>query len=152
MEVRNKQNFAAGLFFVAFGIFAAVVARSYSLGASDDIGPGYFPFWLAVLLAVLGTVLSLAALAPKAEATEIGRLDWKATAWIVGAVVLFAFLLQYLGIVFSVLVLVIVSSLGSHEFTWKGTLGSSLLLAALVYGVFVKGLHLQFPTWPTLFS
>lgn len=152
MEVRNKQNFAAGLFFVAFGIFAAVVARSYSLGASDDIGPGYFPFWLAVLLAVLGTVLSVSALAPKAEATEIGRLDWKATAWIVGAVVLFAFLLQYLGIVLSVLVLVIVSSLGSHEFTWKGTLGSSLLLAALVYGVFVKGLHLQFPTWPTLFS
>ncbi|WP_319240862.1 tripartite tricarboxylate transporter TctB family protein [uncultured Propionivibrio sp.] len=152
MEVRNKQNFAAGLFFAVFGIFAAVVARSYSLGASDDIGPGYFPFWLAVLLAILGTVLSLGALAPKAEATEIGRLDWKATAWIVGAVVLFAFLLQYLGIVLSVLVLVIVSSLGSHEFTWKGTLTSSLLLAALVYGVFVMGLHLQFPTWPTLFS
>lgn len=152
MEVRNKQNFAAGVFFVAFGLFCAIVARGYSMGAADDIGPGYFPFWLAILLSLLGAVLGVSSLAAKSERTEIGHLDWKSTAWIVGAVVLFAFLLQFLGIVLSVVVLVMVSSMGSHEFSWKGSVASSLTLAALVYGVFVKGLHLQFPTWPTLFS
>ncbi|SDH04500.1 tripartite tricarboxylate transporter TctB family protein [Propionivibrio dicarboxylicus] len=150
--IRNKQNFASGVFFVVFGVFCALVARGYSLGTTDDIGAGYFPFWIAVLLTVLGAVLCVSSLAAKAEATEIGRLDWKSTAWIVGAVVLFAFLLQYLGIVLSVIVLVFVSSMGSHEFTWKGAVGSSGILAALVYLVFVKGLHLQFPAWPTLFS
>lgn len=152
MEVRNKQNFAAGLFFTVFGTFAAIVARGYTMGSAADIGPGYFPFWLAALLAVLGAVLAVTSLAPAAHKTEIGRLDWKSTLWIVGSVVLFAALLQHLGVILSVAVLVLLSSMGSHEFTWKGAAGSTLVLAALVYLVFVKGLHLQFPTWPTIFS
>lgn len=152
MEVRNKQNFAAGLFFMAFGIFAAIVARSYTMGTAEDIGPGYFPFWLSVLLAVLGAVLAVASLAPRAHKTEIGQLDWKSALWIVGSVLLFASLLGYLGVVLSMVVLVMVSSMGSHEFTWKGSVASSLVLAILVYLVFVKGLHLQFPAWPTIFS
>ena len=152
MEVRNKQNFAAGLFFAAFGVFSAIVAQGYTMGAAADIGPGYFPFWLAALLGILGTVLAVSSLAPAAHRTSIERLDWKSTLWIVGSVVLFAALLQYLGVILSVAVLVLLSSMGSHEFTWKGALGSTLVLAVLVYLVFVVGLHLQFPTWPTIFS
>ena len=152
MAIRNKQNFAAGGFFVAFGVFCAIVARSYSLGTAEDIGAGYFPFWLAVVLSLLGAILCASSLAPRAERTEIARLDWKSTLWIVGAVVLFAFLLEYLGVVLSMVVLVLVSSMGSHEFTWKGAVGSAVILAVIVYLVFVKGLHLQFPAWPTIFS
>ena len=152
MEIRNKQNFGAGLFFAVFGAGAAVVARGYTLGTAEDIGPGYFPFWLSVLLGVLGAVLALSALAPRAQRTEIGRLDWQSTLWIVGAVLLFAFLLEYLGVVLAMAVLVLVASRGSHEFTWRGALGSTLVLAVLVYLVFVVGLHLQFPAWPTLFA
>lgn len=152
MEVRNKQNFAAGLFFLAFGLLAAIVAKGYTMGSGEDIGPGYFPFWLSVILAALGAVLSATAVSPRAVASEIDRLDWKSMLWIVGSALLFAFFLEYLGIVLSVMLLVLVSSLGSHEFSWKGTLGSMLVLAVLVYFVFVKGLSLQFPTWPTIFS
>lgn len=151
MDIRNKQNFVSGLFFLAFGGFCAIVARGYSLGTTEDIGAGYFPFWVAVLLSVLGGVLCLTSLARSAERTDIARLDWRSTLWIVGAVLLFAFLLPIMGVVISVLALVVVSSLGSHEFSWKGTLVSSSVLAVTVYAVFVKGLHLQFPTWPTFF-
>ena len=152
MEIRNKQNFAAGAFFGVFGGGAAIVAQGYTMGTAADIGPGYFPFWLAALLGILGTVLAVSSLAPAAHRTSIERLDWKSTLWIVGSVVLFAALLQYLGVILSVAVLVLLSSMGSHEFTWKGALGSTLVLAVLVYLVFVVGLHLQFPTWPTIFS
>ena len=152
MEIRNKQNFGAGLFFAVFGAGAAVVARGYTLGTAEDIGPGYFPFWLSVLLGVLGAVLALSSLAPRAQRTDIGRLDWRSTLWIVGAVLLFAFLLEYLGVVLAMAVLVLVSSRGSHEFTWTGAVGSALVLGVLVYLVFVQGLHLQFPTWPTIFA
>lgn len=152
MQVRNKQNFAAGLFFTVFGIFFAAVARSYTMGTPEDVGPGYFPFWVAVIMTLLGATLSFVSLTPRAERTEIGKLDWKSTLWIVGSVLLFAFLLQYLGVVLSTAILVMLSSMGSHEFTRKGSAISALLLALIVYLVFVKGLHLQFPAWPTLFS
>ncbi|MFT3960353.1 tripartite tricarboxylate transporter TctB family protein [Propionivibrio sp.] len=152
MEIRNKQNFGAGVFFAAFGGFAAVVARGYTLGTAEDIGPGYFPFWLSVLLGVLGAVLAVSSLAPRAQRTEVGRLDWKSMLWIVGAVLLFAVLLAPLGVILAMVALVLVAARGSHEFTWTGAVGSALVLGVLVYLVFVQGLHLQFPTWPTIFA
>ena len=152
MRVRNRQNFAAGAFFAVFGFGCALLARNYSLGTTDDIGPGYFPFWLGSLLSLLGSVVCLSSLAPQAQETHIEKLDWKSTLWIVGAVVLFAFLLQYLGVIFSLMIMVMVASRGSHEFSWKSSVVLSVVLAVLVYLVFVKGLKLQFPAWPVFFT
>ena len=152
MRVRNRQNFAAGAFFTAFGMACAILARSYSMGTSDDIGPGYFPFWIAVLLTLLGSAVCLSSLAPQAQETTIDKLDWKSTLWIVGSATLFAFLLEYLGAVFSTMILVLISSMGSHEHSLKGSIVSSVILALLVYLIFVKGLGLPFPAWPTIFA
>ena len=152
MRVRNRQNFAAGAFFAVFGIGCATLARSYSMGTTEDIGPGYFPFLVAVLLTLLGTVVCLSSLAPKAEETRIDRLDWRSTLWIAGSAALFAFLLAHLGAVFSTMILVLISSMASHEHSLKGSIASSVVLALLVYFIFVVGLGLPFPAWPTIFA
>jgi hypothetical protein len=44
--------------------------------------------------------------------------------------------------------LVIISSLASHEFTWRGTLISSVFLTAFSWLVFIKGLGLTIPLLP----
>ncbi len=49
---------------------------------------------------------------------RVGTL--KTLLWILGSVVLFGLLLKPLGMVLSVFVLVLVSSMASHEFSWKG--------------------------------
>jgi hypothetical protein len=49
-------------------------------------------------------------------------------------------------------VLIMVSSKASPEFTWKGALANAAVLIVLCVGVFVYGLGLQFPVWPTLFK
>ena len=54
--------------------------------------------------------------------------------------------------VISLFVLIMVSSKASPEFTWKGALANAAVLIALCVGVFVYGLGLQFPVWPTLFN
>jgi hypothetical protein len=45
-------------------------------------------------------------------------------------------------------VLIVVASLASHEFSLRDSLISSVALLILSYLVFVKGLELQFPVWP----
>ena len=61
---------------------------------------------------------------------------------------LFGVLLVPLGLVASLVVLVFVSSMASHEFGWKGALLNAMLLLAICVGAFVYGLGLQLPMWP----
>jgi len=56
MKIKNYQDFYAGLMFIIFGGLAAWLSTSYSMGTGARMGPGYFPFWLGVILAVLGAL------------------------------------------------------------------------------------------------
>jgi len=49
----------------------------------------------------------------------------------------------------SVVILIVLSSAASPEFRPKEAVIAGLLLAALAVGVFVIGLKLQVPIWPT---
>ena len=69
-------------------------------------------------------------------------------ALILGAVAVFGLMLKGLGLVVCVTLLVIISSLASHEMKRREMVISVVLLSAMAVGVFVYGLKLQMPTWP----
>lgn len=148
MKIRDKKDFASGLMFMIIGGFFAVIARGYQMGTAAKMGSGYFPFWLGVMLATIGLIVLLKSLSPKAEEHDFGKWDWKTIAWVTGAVIVFAVILQYIGLILSVVVLVFFSALASHEFNWKQTLVNATVLIVMVYFAFIWGLKLQFPVWP----
>ena len=148
MKIRDKKDFASGLMFIAFGAFFAILARGYQMGTPAKMGSGYFPFWLGVVLALLGLFVLVKSFASESEEHDLGKWDWKTILWITGSIVLFAIILPLIGLVLSILVLVFVSALASHEFNWKQTLVSSIILIGICYFAFVWGLKLQFPVWP----
>ena len=76
------------------------------------------------------------------------KIGWRGLVVILGAVALYAFLLPRAGFVVSLIVLIVLSAMGSKEFTWKAALLSCVVLGVFSYLVFVKGLELQFPVWP----
>ena len=57
MKIKSQKDFWSGLMFMAAGLGFAVGATNYSFGTSARPGPGYFPFGLGVLLALLGAVV-----------------------------------------------------------------------------------------------
>lgn len=146
--IRSHQDFASGVMFMIAGAAFAILARSYRMGTASSMGPGYFPFWLGVALALLGAVVVAQSLSRKGVADRIPRWDIKTLLWILGSVVLFGLLLQPLGLVLSLLVLVLVSSMASHEFTWRGAIGTAIVMVLMSLGAFVYGLKLQFSVWP----
>jgi hypothetical protein len=148
MQVKNKQNFWSGVMFIVIGSAFAWKSLDYSMGTAARMGPGYFPHWLGVLMAILGVLILLGSLSKKAAATEIDKFDFKIVAIITASVVVFAFILQPAGLVISMLVLVIISAMASHEFTWKVTIANAVFLAILCYLAFIVGLKLVFPIWP----
>ena len=148
MKIKDKKDFASGLMFIAFGAFFAILARGYQMGTAAKMGSGYFPFWLGVLLALIGALVLFKSLSAKNEEHELGKWDWKTIMWVTGSVVLFAVILQYIGLILSIIVLVFFSALASHEFNWKQTIVTASIVLGISYGAFIWGLKLQFPVWP----
>ena len=153
------------------------------------MGPGYFPYWLGMILAAIGVIVffkafgktkgergkglvrpmmifaammlfSLAAggagASPNA-ALAIGTLAGCVLAFFVGqqsmglvlgAVTVFGLMLKGLGLVVCVTLLVIISSLASHEMKRKEVIISIVVLCAAAVGIFVYGIKLQLPVWP----
>ncbi|CAG2148537.1 tripartite tricarboxylate transporter TctB family protein [Cupriavidus numazuensis] len=152
MRIRSQKDFASGLMFILVGFGFSWVARGYSMGTAAKMGPGYFPFWLGVVLALLGVLVLWGSLSAKAEEDHLARWDIKSLLWILGAVVLFGLMLKPLGMVLSVLVLVLVSSMASHEFNWKGAILNAIILVLISLGAFVYGINLQMPVWPAFLA
>ncbi|AZG13717.1 MULTISPECIES: tripartite tricarboxylate transporter TctB family protein [Cupriavidus] len=152
MRIRSQKDFASGLMFILVGLGFSFVARGYSMGTAAKMGPGYFPFWLGIVLAILGALVLWGSLSSKGEDDQLARWDLKILLWILGSVVLFGLLLKPLGMVLSVVVLVLVSSMASHEFSWKGAVLNAIILVLISLGAFVYGINLQMPVWPAFLA
>ena len=68
---------------------------------------------------------------------------------VVGSVVVYGLVLKLLGVYISVFILVLISSLASHEFSLKVAVANGIFLVVFTYLAFIKGLGLIFPLWPS---
>ncbi len=151
MLIRNQRAFAAGALFLAVAIFYFTMSFNYVHGTAARMGPGFFPKMVSIALAAVGLVVLIGSVVPRAHIEKLEKWDFKGLLWIAGSVALFGILLQPLGLVISLAALVIISSLASPEFGWRGTIINTVILIIFCVGTFVYGINLQFPVWPTLF-
>jgi hypothetical protein len=150
VKIKSQKDFWSGLMFVVVGIAFAWGATEYSFGSSARPGPGYFPFGLGVIMAALGGIITFKALVIEVEGADpIGPWPLKQLFIILGAVVLFGFAVPKLGLIVTLPLLIIVSSFASGEFRWLEVVINSVVLTLLSWGVFLKGLSLTIPMWPT---
>lgn len=152
MRIRNHRDFWSGVLFFVTGILFMVLSRQYQLGTAAKMGPGYFPTILGGLMAALGLLIMLPAFAKRGPEVKIDRVDFKAILLVLVAVAVYAATLPKLGFIVSLMLLICISSLASHEFKIKTTLISAVVLLVFSWLVFVKGLELQFPFLPTFLT
>jgi Tripartite tricarboxylate transporter TctB family len=151
LKIKSEKDFWSGLMFIAVGIaFAWGAAANYTFGSSARPGPAYFPFGLGVLLALLGSTILFKALTLEVEGGDkIGRWAWKPLLMIVVSVAAFGFLLPRLGMVVSLPLLVCVAAMAGDEFHWKDALINAALLTVGCWLIFIVGLKLTIPLWPS---
>jgi len=150
MLIRAPKDFWAGLLFVAIGVGAIVVGSNYPLGTAARMGPGYFPRILGLMLIVLGAIIGFRGVRVQGE--PIPPWVWRPTLVVLGAVVLYGLIINSLGVAISTVILIMAASAASHEYRWRESIIAGVLLSALAVGVFVIGLGLQLPIWPTFFG
>lgn len=149
MNVRNHRDFWSGVMFAAIGIAFVIFSQEYQIGTPARMGPGFFPAVLGALLALLGLVSVWLSTSRDNEELSVGRIGWRELLLVLAAITVFAVALPHLGMVISVTLLIGISAFASYEVRWKETLVTIAVLLTLSWLVFVKGLGLQFPVWPT---
>lgn len=151
MLIRNQRAFASGVLFLVVSIFYFVVSLNYATGTAARMGPGFFPRMVSIIFGLLALGIMFGAMSPRAHRETLERWDVKGLLWIAGSVALFAVLLPIFGLVVALAALIIVASLASPEFTWRGAIINTVVLIIFCIGVFIYGINLQFPVWPVWF-
>lgn len=148
MQVRNHHDLWSGVMFITFGVLFIVFSKQYQMGTAAKMGPGYFPTMVGILLTLLGVAIGATAFMKNNRESRVAPFGMRENGLVLLSVILFAASLPVLGIVISLVMLIFVSALASHEFSVRDTILATIFLLILSYLVFVKGLELQFPVWP----
>jgi len=161
MKIGHPKDFWCGVLFAIIGLVFAVIARGvpglpfmpgYTMGTPARMGPGFFPFWLGMILVGLGVLIAVIAFrhAEAGEDAQLEKFHWGPILYVLIAIVLFGVLLKPIGMLLSGMVLIVGSSLGSHEFKWREILGLGIFLVIFTALVFVVGLKLPIPLCPDI--
>jgi hypothetical protein len=137
-------------------------ALSYDIGSASQMGPGYFPLVLGLVLVLLGGFIMFFSLVVETpDGGVIGDIAWRPLVCILGANLLFGALLGGLpsigfpsfGLVVAIFALTGVALLAdATSFNLRRMLVLSSILAGGSYLVFISLLNLQLPVWPAFIS
>ena len=146
ISIPSPRDFFAGLIFLFFGALAAYIAREYPMGSAVRMGPGYFPYLLGILLALLGVAICIKSLLIHGERIE--SVNLRALSLVLGAVAVFAGTIESAGIVIATALLVGVGAAASPESRLREVVVLIVFLLALAVGVFTYALGLPFKLFP----
>lgn len=144
--IANPRSFWAGLLFVAIAGFVLLTARHYPMGTATQMGPGYFPTLLAVLLGGLGLIAMFQGVRA-AHVVTIGAWPLVPGAFVIAGVLGFAALVDERGLVAAIAVLV---GLGCYERLLKRpfeVLAILIVLLALAWVVFIYAIEIPIDFW-----
>ena len=146
--------------FAAIGATFAIIAKGvtigdsvllagYSMGNPARMGPAFFPFWLGVILFVLGAAIAVIGIRTQGGPDDrFPRFHWRPIFFVLGAVIMFGLILKPVGMLLAGFLLVLVSSLGNPEFRMKPAVFLGIGLVIFCALVFVWGLRLPIPLCP----
>ena len=162
MRIGNAKNLLGGALFALVGLTFAVIARGvpglsflpgYSMGTPARMGPAFFPFWLGVMLTVLGLIIAITGIraADAGESGRVPRFHWRPILLILGSVVMFGLILKYTGMIIAGFLLVLVAGTANPEgVKWRDNLFLAIGLVIFCGLVFVGGLKLPIPLCPPI--
>jgi len=163
MKIGHPKTFWGGVMFLAIGALFAIIARGvpgvpflpgYAMGTPARMGPAFFPFWLGVILVVLGIIIIIEGIRTegKGEDARFPKFHWRPVILVLGAVCLFGVILKAVGMLLAGIILILIASLGSHDFKLRNTLILAVGLVIFCALVFVEGLKLPIPLCPDIES
>jgi hypothetical protein len=142
-----SRDLASGLFWLAIAIFVSFESFTHlKLGTLRSPGPGFFPFWGALILGSLSLVLLARSLKMR-ERFGSATIPWPALLLVLGALLGYLLFLETLGFVtVTFLFLLLLFRFGKTGWIKSG--GWAVIATAVAYVLFKFWLQVQLPRGP----
>jgi putative tricarboxylic transport membrane protein len=145
----KRRDLLAGLFWLGISVFVIIESVRSDIGSLHSPGPGFLPFWSAVILGVLSIVLlATTSLKKKWEGklTDLWRgLDWNRVIWVAFSLFLYPILLPFGGYLVTTFALItFLLCIGERSKLWIDV-ASALAIALVSYVIFYTLLDVKLP-------
>ena len=138
-----NNDYFGGILMILVGLAAVFGGMRYETGTLADMGPGFFPSAVGVLLALTGLGIAATAV-PSAEGhAQLPPPQWRGWACIVGGMIAFVVLGVHGGLIPATLGLVFIAALGDKRNTIMQALALAVAMAVVAAVVFRWGLQIQ---------
>ena len=131
----NNNDFYSGLLLVAVATVALLYIRTLAIGTVLQMGPGYFPLGLALILLGMGLCLVVKGLLTREK--PVGAFHLRTLFFILLSFAAFGVLVERAGLLLAILAQVAIAHFASVEAQWRQSLVAGILLAAASAVVFV---------------
>ncbi len=142
LKIRNGRDFVGGATMILVGLLFIWFGRELEAGNSFQMGPGYFPTMLSLILMALGALIIGQSLVVEAEQDGPETWNWKAYGLVILAPIGFGLLLAGLGLAPTMFFLIVGVASASRYANWRHSILLGLFLAACCVLLFTKLLSL----------
>lgn len=145
--VRNTRDMVAGAVLVLIAAALLWFGRDLPLGATTRLGPGYVPRVLAVLIALFGVAIFAKAMVVPGEPMSPWK-PWR-VGIVLGAMLIFAVLLERLGLAVAAVVLLLISSVAAPDYrpVQSAIFAVGLTVASALIFVLGLGMNVRIMPW-----
>ena len=135
MAWRGNVDFYSGVLLVAIAAVALIYIRSLVIGTVLQMGPGYFPFGLALILLGMGLCLMVKGIV--VGGSPVGQFHLRPLVFVLLSFAAFGVLIERAGLILAVLAQVAVAHHASRETTFRESIVTGAALAAASSVLFV---------------
>lgn len=142
MKLLRQKSFLSGIMFIGFSVVLLANALPLQMGTARNVGPGYFPLSLAVILLLLGILIVISAFREH-HPELVEALDWRGAAMVTAAIISYSLTIRPLGFIPALTIATIIASFAPHQISIKRTVIMTPLVVAACWLIFVKGLGMS---------
>nr|WP_250811096.1 tripartite tricarboxylate transporter TctB family protein [Neorhizobium tomejilense] len=147
----SRRNITFASIFVCFSVATGIYAyRTLKIGTAGEMGSGFFPVMLSIVLALLALGVAFTPLSANAAPLRFASI--KSSVLVMGSPLIFAATVQTLGLVLAVALTIFFSSLASRFATLRQSLLLSVGFTVFCVAVFHFLLNLPIPLWGDLIT
>jgi len=140
LRIVDRKQFWAGFVFLGIGVIALTNLPA-DIGTATAMGPGYFPMLLGACLVLFGGLGMILSMRP-GEVVPIGPVPLLPIAFVLGGILLFAVLINHVGLAGALAGLVASSCCGHLRRHPLEVLLVYLVLLALTWLIFIYAIQL----------
>jgi hypothetical protein len=143
------KDILGGALMFATGIGVTTYSMSFEIGTLGQMGPGFFPVVLGLILTTCGIAIAYKSRASRLNSEGATNAqppaEWRAWALIIVGIASFIALARITGLIFATFSIVFISALGDRDNSWKSAILLALLMVVVSVIVFWWALQIQLP-------